>query len=113
MQHSEDIIRLHHMLDAAEQAIAFTKNKNRADLDTDQMLLFAVIHAIEILGEAAGKVSKEFRDQYPVLPWPSIIAMRNRLVHAYFDIDLDRVWSTVTDDIPPLISELRTLLKNV
>ena len=108
---NEDIVRLRHMLEAAEQAVSFARGRERNDLHADQMLLFAVVRAIEIVGEAAGKVSAESRKQCPGLPWPSIIAMRNRLIHAYFDIDADRVWETVTDDLPPPIVELRAILE--
>lgn len=110
MLHKEDIIRLRHMLEAAEQATLFVQGKDRSDLDADRMLTFAIVRAIEIMGEAAGKVSPEGRAEIADLPWHSIIAMRNRLIHAYFDIDLDRVWETVTDDLPPLIDILRRVL---
>ncbi|MHB0999458.1 MAG: HepT-like ribonuclease domain-containing protein [Armatimonadota bacterium] len=108
----EDIIRLRHMLEAAEQAVLFVQGKDRSDLDTDRMLSFAIVRAIEIMGEAAGKVSHESRENLSNLPWHSIIAMRNRLIHAYFDTDLDRVWETVTDDLPPLINSLRIALNS-
>ena len=105
-----DTVRLRHMLDAAEEATRFISGHERSDLDSDRMLSFALVRAIEIIGEAASKVSPEARSACPNLPWPSIIAMRNRIVHAYFDIDLDRVWDTVTDDLPALITELRVIL---
>lgn len=106
----EDIIRLRHMLEAAEQAIAFLSGKGRADLEADRMLTYATVRAIEILGEAAGKVSSDTRSRLDRIPWASIVAMRNRLIHAYHDIDLDRVWETVTDDLPPLVGALREVL---
>ena len=74
------------------------------------MLTLSLIKSIEIVGEAASKVTQETRQAYPEIPWPDIIAMRNRLIHIYFDIDLDRVWDTVTDDIPPLINLLESAL---
>lgn len=76
------------------------------------MLSFAIVRAIEIIGEAAGKITPEGRAGFTGLPWLSIIAMRNRLIHAYFVIDLDRVWETVTDDLPPLMAALRDTLKH-
>jgi uncharacterized protein with HEPN domain len=99
------------MLDAADEAITFIGNRTRADLDDDHMLSFAVVRAIEIIGEAANSISSETRGACPDLPWPSIIGMRHRIVHAYFDIDLDRVWETLTDDLPVLIQRLRTVLQ--
>ena len=74
------------------------------------MLEHALIHCIEIIGEAAAQVTKETQRQLPDLPWPSMVAMRNRLIHAYFDIDLDRVWDTVIEDLPSLIAALDRIL---
>jgi len=86
---SEDVIRVRHMLDAAWEALAFVANKTRADLDRDRVLALALIKAIEIIGEAATKVSRECRQEYPEVPWVDVIGMRNRLIHAYADVDLD------------------------
>ncbi|MCK6624231.1 MAG: DUF86 domain-containing protein [Anaerolineae bacterium] len=108
----DDLIRLHHMLDAAREATSFAQNRNRSDLDSDRMLALSLLKLIEIIGEAAATVSKESRLQAPQIPWASIVGMRNRLVHAYFDIDLDRVWDTVTADLPPLISELEQIISS-
>lgn len=107
----EDLIRLKHMLDAAEEAVRFAKNRSREDLDDDRMFSFAVVRAIEIIGEAAGRVTAQTQQAHPEMPWPSITSMRNRIVHAYFDIDLDRVWETITDDLPVLIQRLRAITK--
>jgi uncharacterized protein with HEPN domain len=74
------------------------------------MLVLAILKAVEIIGEAASKVSDETREVYPQIPWSGIVAMRNRLTHVYFDIDLERVWDTVTDDLPPLISSLEKII---
>lgn len=108
----QDVIRLRHMLDAAEEAIAFVQGRTRDDLDDDHMLSFAVVRAIEIIGEAANSIGPETRAACPDLPWPSIIGMRHRIVHAYFDIDLDRVWETLTDDLPVLIQRLGIVLNS-
>lgn len=108
-----DLVRVRHMLDAARDAIAFSTNKTRRDLDTDRMLVLSLVKSIEIIGEAASKVSKKSREQFPEIPWAVIVAMRNRLIHAYYDVDLDRVWDTITSDLPPLIFSLENLLKKV
>lgn len=110
MLRKDDEVRMRHMLEAAEQAVSFVMDRQSADLGKDRMLLFAVVRAIEIVGEAAGKVSIESREQCPGIPWACIVAMRNRLIHAYFDIDAERVWETVTDDLPPLIAKLKVML---
>jgi len=106
----DNIIRLRHMLDAAREALSFSKNKTRNDLDSDRMLALSIIKSIEIIGEAASTVTKEFCDTRNEIPWANIVAMRNRLIHAYFDIDLDRVWDTITDDLPPLVSALEKVI---
>ena len=106
----DDLLRVRHMLDAAKEALSFARNKKRSDLDSDRMLTLSIIKAIEMIGEAASKVTKENRDPQPEVPWSSIIAMRNRLIHVYFDINLDRVWDTITDDLPSLIAILEKVI---
>lgn len=101
-----DAIRLRHMLDAARAAVGFGHGRTRNDLDRDRQLVFALVKAVEIIGEAAYRVSPATRDETPQLPWDDMIGMRHRLVHAYFDIDLDILWRTVQEDLPPLIAEL-------
>ena len=84
--------------------------RSREDLDADRMFSRAVVRDIEIVGEAASQVTPETRESLSTIPWASVVGMRNRLVHGYFDIDLDRVWDTVKEDLPALISELRSVL---
>jgi len=107
----DDLIRIRHMLDAAIEAMAFIKDRKRSDLDTNRMLVLSLVKSIEIMGEAASKVTKESRDSHPEVPWLNIIGMRNRLIHVYFDIDLDRVWDTITDDLPPVIAVLERIVQ--
>jgi uncharacterized protein with HEPN domain len=83
----DDRVRLQHMLDAAREAMRFVVGRTRADLERDRMLSFAVLKAIEIIGEAATKVSEDARAELPDLPWPDMVGIRHRLVHAYFDVD--------------------------
>ncbi len=103
----EDAIRLRHMLDAATQALSFAGDRRREDLDQDRQLVWALIKAVEIIGEAAAQVSEEARSEAPNLPWRNIIGMRNRLVHAYYDINLDILWKTIIEGLPPLVTELK------
>lgn len=98
------------MRDAAEKAVAFTRHRTRADLDTDEQLMLAVVKLLEIVGEAAKNVSDETRQHAPEIPWRQIAGARDRLTHGYFDVNLDVVWRIVTDDLPPLIELLRRLL---
>jgi len=94
------------MLDAAREAIAFTQGHTDNDLSDDRMLVLALVKDVEIIGEAAYQVSQPTRNQLPDIPWDDIIGMRHRLVHAYFDINLDILWRTVQDDLSPLIAAL-------
>lgn len=98
------------MVDAAETLGQFMAGRKREDLDGDRMLLFAVVRAIEVLGEAAARVSDETRASTADVPWTSIVGMRNRLVHGYFDVDAEIVWRTVTAEIPTLLATLKRLL---
>ena len=106
-----DRIRLRHIADALNATMRFVEGRKRSDLDTDEMLLFALVRAIEIVGEAASKVTAETRAAMPDLPWASIVGMRNRLVHAYFDINRDILWTTVTEAVPALAERLKVSLK--
>jgi uncharacterized protein with HEPN domain len=106
---AEDRVRLRHMVEAAESAVQFIVGRQRPDLDEDRMLLFALVHAIEVLGEAANKISEETRATHTGIPWRAIIGMRNRLIHAYFEINTEIVWQTVTQEIPALLPQLRAL----
>lgn len=105
----EDRIRIRHMLDAIEEALAFVKDKSRVDLEDNRMLTLAIIKELEIIGEAASKLSAEFKSGQPHIPWIDIIWMRNRLTHGYFDIDLDRVWDTLLEDLEPLRDDLEKI----
>ena len=98
-----DRIRLLHMLEAAEEAILIAQVRSRTSL-------LAVMKDIEIIGEAANKVSAALRVAEPTIPWGDIVGMRNRLIHAYFDVEPEFVWDTVTRDLPVLVLQLRDLL---
>jgi len=108
----DDLIRLKHMLDAANEASSFAFGKKRNDLDGNRQLTLSLVKDIEIIGEAANKVSRETKIKYPAIPWLDIINMRNRLIHAYFDIDLEIVWDTVTKDLPPLMIEIEKIVRS-
>ena len=105
-----DQVRLHHMLDAAQAAASFVEGRSRANLETDLMFAFALVRAIEIVGEAASRISKEEQQRYSQIPWKNITGMRNKIIHDYFDIDYDVVWETVQVRIPELIAELKKIV---
>lgn len=106
--HAEDTVRIRHMIDAAESALRFIKGRKRSDLDHDQMLAFALVRAVEVVGEAASKVTPEGRTELPAVPWAAVTGMRNRLIHAYFDINHDILWATVEQALPTLIAQLKS-----
>lgn len=106
----DDGLRLRHMLEAARKAVAFAEHRTRQDLDTDEQFALALTRLLEVIGEAAAAVSDTAREGSPAIPWRSIISTRNRLIHGYFDVDLDVVWSIVTHDLPILVCELQRLL---
>ena len=111
MQH-DDRIRLQHMLDAVRDALSFAAGRRRDDLDTDRQFLLAVIKCLEIVGEAASRVSEETRSRFGTLPWRDIIDMRHRLIHGYYDINHDVVWSTLRHDLPSLEEQLAEALES-
>lgn len=108
-----DVIRLRHMLEAALEAISFTKGRSRDDLAVNRMLLLSLTKDLEIIGEAASKVSANVKKEAPGIPWMDIVGTRNRLIHAYFDINFDLIWGTVNSDLPPLVESLRELLSKL
>ena len=98
------------MLEACEQVVLFVKERVRGDLDSDPQFRMALLRAIEVLGEAASRVSPETRATYPQIPWQHMTSTRNRLIHAYFDIDLNIVWTTATHSVPELLPTLKEIL---
>lgn len=97
------------MLQAAREAAAFADGLSFADFEQNRMVQLAILKAMEIVGEAASQVGPDTQETYSEIPWPEIIGMRNRLVHGYFNVNLKRVWETVQQDIPQLISRLERL----
>jgi uncharacterized protein with HEPN domain len=106
-----DRIRLQHMLDATREARGYIQDRSRSDLDRETMLLRALVNCLEVIGEAATHVSEQTRSQMTKIPWRAIIGMRNRLIHAYFDINKDIVWKTVTSELAHLEPLLSTVLE--
>ncbi|MEI6428198.1 MAG: HepT-like ribonuclease domain-containing protein [Pseudanabaena sp. ELA607] len=112
MSKIDDSTRLHHMLDAASEAVTFVQGKSREDLDSDRLLSLGLVRLLEIVCEAATKVSKEKQAALPNIYWKQITGMRNRVAHAYFGIDLDVVWQTIAEDFPLLIAQLEEIIPN-
>ena len=112
MTDHDDKVRLRHMLDRAQEAISMVGERQRQDLGQDRMLELALVRLIEIIGEAAARVSPKGRREHPSIPWPEIIGMRNRLVHGYDEVDLDVLWDTIEFDLPPLVRMLQQILES-
>jgi uncharacterized protein with HEPN domain len=106
-----DRIRLRHMLDAARKAVHLASGRGREALEAEEdPLADALVRLISVIGEAASKVSPGACLELKGIPWPDVVGMRNRLIHAYFDINLDILWATVQDSLPLLIEELESAL---
>jgi len=110
MPRHDPTIALRQMWSHAREAIAMAAGKSRGDLDSERMLALALTHLVEIIGEAANRVSPEVQAQYPQIPWQQLIGMRNRLIHGYDQVDLDILWQVVASDLPALLGELETIL---
>ena len=106
----DDLTRLRHMLDASLEAVSFLGNIDANGLSENRLVCQAVVRSLEIVGEAASQISVVYRDAHRAVPWQKIIGMRNRIVHAYFDIDYEVVEKTVKQDLPALIQQLKKLI---
>lgn len=100
------------MLDAIEESFAFVEGKSREDLNNDRMLVLSLIKEIEIIGEAASKISTEIKIKYSDIPWIDIVGMRNKLIHGYFEVNLDILWNTIKKDLIELHKQLQVIIKN-
>ena len=110
MSRRDPMVPVHHMFDYASEARDIAHGRSRDDLDADRMFNLALARLLEIIGEAARRVPEEFRSRYPEVPWRRTTDFRNRLIHAYDDIDFDTVWDIVQNDLPPLIEQLETII---
>jgi uncharacterized protein with HEPN domain len=99
------------MLEAATEALRIAGGRPRDELLRDRIATLAAMKDLEIIGEAASKVSADLRTKEAGVPWTDIVGMRNRLIHAYFDVTIEVVWETVEQDLPALIAELTRILK--
>ncbi|MHB8578283.1 MAG: HepT-like ribonuclease domain-containing protein [Ignavibacteriaceae bacterium] len=109
---ADDRIRIQHMADAGEEALAFAERVAKEDFAQNRMLILSVIKDIEIIGEAASRISEEAKLKFLNIPWKDIIGMRNRLIHGYFEVDIELIWNTIRNDLPPLMKSLKEILDN-
>lgn len=106
----DDALFLRHILDAIELIDEYVKGVTRPWFVQNRMLRDAVMRQLEIIGEAARNVSGELREAHPDIEWGQIIGMRNRLIHAYFQVDIELVWEIVTTDLPLLKMQIETIV---
>lgn len=110
MTQHDDSASLRQMLDHSREAVALVQGRSRADLDGERVLTLALCRLIEIIGEAANRVSQSRRARHPEIPWAGIIGLRNRLIHGYDSIDHEILWQILTTDLPPLTATLGEIL---
>ncbi len=110
MARTDDSIYLGHMLDMTRRAVRAIESKTRAQYDEDDILRLGLTHLVQVIGEAARKVSDEFRDEHTEIPWRKIVGMRHRIVHDYMRVDEDILWQVVTNDLRALLPQLEAIL---
>ncbi len=98
------------MLDAARLTQQIAENRSRSSLDNDVVIMLALTRLIELIGEAASRVSEETRLQLTEIPWRNIIGMRNRVIHDYGNVNYDILWKTTTKNIPEMFEALEHIL---
>jgi len=108
----DDLVYAGHMLDMARKAILLVHGKSRTDYERDEPLSLALTHILQVIGEAARKVSPQFREQHPEIPWAAIVGLRHRVVHDYLHVDLDLVWEVVQQDLEPLVRTLGNIVSD-
>ena len=113
MPKKPDAIRLGHMLEVARRAVRHAQSRSRKELETDELFLHGIVHMLLVLGEAAARVSDDLRERLPSIPWREVIGMRNHLIHGYDDVEHETVWRVLTEDLPPLITELERVLADL
>ena len=100
------------MLESAEKALQFVEGMKFEEFVEDEKTVYAVVRAIEIIGEAVKKVPADLRDTYSEVPWREISGTRDKLIHEYFGVNSSVVWQTVQEDLPALVKQLKNILDN-
>jgi uncharacterized protein with HEPN domain len=109
----DDFVYVGHMLDMSRKALDLVQGRSREEFERNEALALALTHLLQVIGEAARKVSKPFAEQNPGIPWRAIIGMRHKVVHDYLYVDRDIVWDVATKNLEPLAAELDKILRQV
>ena len=104
---------LQDIVDHAEKAMRFVRGVSFDDFGDNEEKVFAVVKMLEIIGEAARHLPKSVRDKYANIPWKQVTGMRDKMTHEYFSVDLEVVWRTVHDDLPPLRDTAKKILEDL
>lgn len=102
---------LRDMFENANRAIQFTEGMDFETFRKDEKTVYAVIRAVEIIGEATRNIPDDIRVKYPEIPWRDAADMRNKFVHRYFGINLEVIWQTLSEDLPMLANALREIIR--
>ncbi len=102
---------LHDMLENAVRARQFAEGLDFEAFNKDEKTVYAVIRAVEIIGEATRNIPEDTRNKYPQIPWRDAADMRNKLVHRYFGINIEVIWHTLNEDLPMLIDALQEIIR--
>jgi uncharacterized protein with HEPN domain len=113
MSQGDDAVPMRHMLDHAREACALVAGRKPVDIHADRLLQLALTRLVEIVGEAAGRVSRETQARFPAVPWREAVTTRHRITHGYDVVDYDILWDTVQSDFPPLVAALEQALGEI
>jgi uncharacterized protein with HEPN domain len=109
MTRRDDSVFIQQMLVHAEEALSLVAGLSQPELEQDRVLSLAVLRLLEIVGEAAARISPELRETHGRIPWSQIVALRNRLIHGYDAVDMSVIWQILISDLPELVGDLREL----